>query len=181
MSTAKERWVTDCYTLDEESRVRPWTNSEKKEIARKRKQGWDESRIRGWMKLGNNRKGDCPPLKERQPMATKKAPKKKVTKKKVVKKAAGRKAAAKPGRKAGGFQCGDKLTAVPGLDDKFYKKFPRYAAYQLICKKKTMDTSKFVDAIEKMDNVNSRGQALGILTKLLNKGCVKASGKVKKA
>ena len=121
-------------------------------------------------------------------MATKKVGKKKSTKKvvkkaakkKVVKKA-GRKAAAKPGRKPGGFQVGDTLTAVKGKDDEFYKKFPRYAAYQLICKKGKMDTAKFVDAVEKINGVKNRNQALGILTKLLEKGCVKASGKKKAA
>ncbi len=176
-----ERFATDLYTLDEENKVRPWTSDEKKEIARLRKKGWDESRIRGWMKTGNNRKGICPSVKENK-MATAKKGGKKATKKKTpVKKTAARKPAKKAGRKPGGFQCGDKLTAVPGLDDKFYKKFPRYTAYQLICKKKTMATSAFVDAVEKMENVNTRGQALGILTKLLNKGCVKASGTKKAA
>ncbi len=180
MDIDRDRWVTDLYTLDEERKVRPWNRIEKKEIARLRNKGWSESRIRGWMKTGNNRKGICPPIKENE-MATAKKGGKKTTNKKTVKKTAGRKPAKKAGRQAGGFQVGDKLTAVPGLDDKFYKKFPRYTAYQLICKKKTMATSAFVDAVEKMENVNSRGQALGILTKLLNKGCVKASGAKKAA
>lgn len=124
-------------------------------------------------------------------MATKKVGKKKgkkvakksaakASKKKVTKKA-GRKPAAKPGRKPGGFQVGDTLTAVKGKDDEFYKKFPRYAAYQLICKKGKMDTAKFVDAVEKFPDVKNRAQALGILTKLLEKGCAKASGKKKAA
>ena len=106
---------------------------------------------------------------------------KKKGKKKVIKKTPGKKPAAKPGRKTGGFQCGEKLTAVKGQDDQFYKKFPRYAAYQLICKKGSMATSDFVDTVEKLDGVKTRGQALGILTKLLDKDCVKASGKSKKA
>lgn len=163
--------------------MRPWTPEEKKEIAQLRKKGWEESRIRGWMKLGNKRKGDCPPLKEMKPMATKKAPKKKGSKKasKKVTKKPGRKPAAKPGRKAGGFLVGDTLTAVKGKDDEFYKKFPRYKAYQLICKKGSMETAKFVDAVEKIDGVKNRGQALGILTKLLDKGCAKASGTKKAA
>jgi hypothetical protein len=107
-------------------------------------------------------------------MATAKKTGKKAAKKKVVKKTPAKKAKGKPGRKAGEFKCGDTLTAVQGLDDKFYKKFPRYAAYQLICKKKTMKTVAFVDAVEKMDGVKTRGQALGILTKLLDKNCVTA-------
>ena len=107
---------------------------------------------------------------------------KKVVKKKAAKKTApGRKAAKKPGRKSGGFQVGELLTAVKGKDDLFYKKFPRYAAYQLLCKKGKMKTSDFVDAVEKLEGVKSRAQALGILTKLLEKDCAKASGKTKTA
>jgi len=155
--------------------TKPWTKSEKKEIAQLRSEGKSDSEIRGWMKTGNGRKGYCPPLNERSgPMATKNKAKKKASK-------AGKKPAAKPGRKTGGFQCGEKLTAVKGKDDSFYKKFPRYAAYQLICKKGSMKTSAFVDAVEKLSGVKTRGQALGILTKLLDKGCVKASGKTTKA
>ncbi len=168
--------------------AKPWTAAETKEIAQLRKKGWEDSRIRGWMKAGNNRKGQCPPLDEKEStMATKKkakaskkkAPaKKKVSKKKVAKKApakkAGRKAAKKAGRKAGEFKVGATLTAVKGLDDTFYKKFPRYKAYQLLCKKSPMKTEAFVNAVEKLDGVKSRGQALGILTKLLTKGCAKA-------
>lgn len=162
--------------------VRPWTPAEKKEIAQLRKKGWSESRIFGWMKIGNKRKGHAPPLKEKK-MATAKKGGKKTAKKKAAKKktTAARKPKQKAGRKSGGFQVGDKLTAVTGLDDKFYQKFPRYKAYQLICKKKSMATSAFVDAVEKLDGVKSRGQALGILTKLLEKGCVKASGAKKAA
>lgn len=179
----KDKFITDCYTNDKKGQVRPWTAEEKKEIAQLRKKGWDESRIRGWMKTGNNRKGICPPLKERKMATAKKGSKKatKKSKKKTATKTAGRKPAAKAGRKTGGFQCGEKLTAVTGHDDSFYQKFPRYAAYQLICKKKTMATASFVDAVEKLSGVKTRGQALGILTKLLDKGCVKASGAVKKA
>lgn len=161
--------------------MKPWTKAEKKEIARLRKEGQSESYIFGYMKTGNNRRGSAPPLKERK-MATKKAGKKKAASKKAPVKA-GKKAAGKPGRKAGGFQCGEKLVAVQGLDDKFYKQFPRYKAYQLLCsKKKTgMKTTDFVDAVEKLDGVKTRGQALGILTKLLKKECAIASGKVAKA
>ncbi len=182
---ANEKFITDCYTTDKSNQVRPWTAAEKKEIAQLRKKGWDESRIRGWMKTGNNRKGICPPLKERKMATAKKGSKKaaKKSKKKTTAKktTAGRKSKAKPGRKSGGFQCGEKLTAVTGHDDSFYQKFPRYAAYKMICKKKTLATAAFVDAVEKLDGVKTRGQALGILTKLLDKGCIKASGAVKKA
>jgi len=151
--------------------IKPWSKSELKEIARLRKAGYDDSYIRGSMKISRG-SNNLPPVTQRSgPMATKKKGKKKVASKK----------AKKPGRSKGGFQCGEKLTAVKGQDDQFYKKFPRYAAYQLICKKGSMATSAFVDAVEKLSGVKSRGQALGILTKLLDKGCVKASGKTKKA
>jgi len=160
--------------------VKPWTHKEKLEIAALRDKGWVESRIYGWMKLGNNRRGKAPPLKERK-MATKKTTKKKAASKKKT--TAGKKPAAKPGRKAGGFQCGENLVAVKGMEDKFYQKFPRFAAYQLLLKKgvKGMKTSAFVDAVEKLADVKTRGQALGILTKLLKKGCATASGAKKAA
>jgi len=158
------------------SEIKPWTKNEKAEIARLRKAGRDDSYIRGQMK-GVRRSNDIPPVTQRsKPMATKK--KGKTSKKKTT---AARKPKAKPGRKAGGFQVGEKLTAVKGMDDKFYKQFPRYAAYQMLCKKKSMATSDFVAAVEKLDGVKTRGQALGILTKLLNKGCAKASGAKKAA
>lgn len=164
--------------------VKPWTKAELEEIARLRKEGKSDSEIRGWMKSGNNRGGYCPPLDKRsRPMATgKKAGKKKGKKAaKTAKKKAGRKTGKKPGRKPGGFQVGETLTAVKGKDDSFYQKFPRYAAYKMLCKKGSMATSAFVDAVEKMKDVKSRAQALGILTKLLDKGCAKASGATKKA
>jgi len=161
--------------------IKPWTKEESKEIARLRKAGYDDSYIRGSMKISRC-SNNLPPVAQRsRPMATKKKGKKKVASKKVTKKTASRKKASKPGRKTGGFQCGEKLTAVKGQDDKFYKKFPRYAAYQMLCKKGSMKTSAFVDAVEKLEGVKSRGQALGILTKLLDKGCAKASGKTSKA
>jgi len=174
------------YTTDKDGWVRPWTPAEKEEIAHLRKEGRDESYILGWMKTGNKRRGMAPPLKERKMGTVKKTGKKKAAKKKAVKKTTTKKTSARktkgtPGRKTGGFQVGEKLTAVTGMDDSFYQKFPRYKAYQLICKKKTMATAAFVDAVEKMDGVKSRGQALGILTKLLDKGCVKASGAKKTA
>jgi len=174
--------------------TKPWSKPELEEIAQLRKIGWENSRITGWMKTASHRKGHCPALpKEGGKMATKKAGKKAASKKvskkaskkaaskKVSKKAAGKKAAGKAGRKTGGFQCGDTLTAVQGMEDSFYKQFPRFKAYQLICKKKKMKTTAFVDAVEKLEGVKSRGQALGILTKLLDKGCVTASGEKKAA
>lgn len=159
--------------------MNPWTPKEKKEIARLRKAGKDDSYIRGWMKKGR-RSNDIPPITQRsRPMATKK--KSKTSKKKAAKTTASRKTKGKGGRKPGGFQVGETLTAVSGQDDHFYKQFPRYKAYQLLCKKKTMTTSAFVDQVEKLDGVKTRGQALGILTKLLDKGCAKASGNKKAA
>ena len=160
---------------------RPWDAEEKKEIAQLRKKGWDDSRIRGWMKTGNNRKGQCPPLDDRsETMATaKKAPRKKAAKKKVVKKTPARKAKGKPGRKKGAFKLGENITAVKGLDDSFYQKFPRYKAYVLLCKKGKMKTDAFVTQVEKIDGVKNRAQALGILTKLVDKGCAKMSGVAK--
>jgi len=152
--------------------MKPYSKDEKKEIARLRKDGRDDSYITGWMKKcrGTNQ---IPSVKPRsEPMATKKK-----TGKKAAKKTPGKKPAAKPGRKTGEFKIGNTLTAVKGLDDKFYQKFPRYKAYQLLCKKGTMKTAAFIDAVEKMDGVKSRGQALGILTKLIDKGCAKASDK----
>jgi len=101
--------------------AKPWTHKEKLEIAALREKGWDESRIYGWMKLGNNRRGTAPPLKERKEMATKKKTGTKASKKKTT---ASRKTGDKPGRKAGGFQVGEKLVAVKGMEDKFYKKIP---------------------------------------------------------
>jgi len=154
-------------------KVKPYTKKELNEIAHLRdKKGWSDSQIYGWMKVGNNRRGSAPPIRSTK-MATKKAGKKKVVKK-VVKKTPAKKAAAKPGRKAGEFKIGETITAIPGMEDKFYKKFPRYKAYQLLLKKKSMKTSAFVDAIEKLEGVKTRGQALGILTKLINKDCAKA-------
>lgn len=116
---------------------------------------------------------------------TKKASKKKASKRKVSKKASkkkvskkvSRKKGTRPGRKKGAFKLGDKITAVKGQDEHFYKGFPRYAAYELLCKKGSMPTDKFVDEVEKLEGVKSRTQALGILTKLVDKGCAKMSGK----
>ena len=153
--------------------MEPYTKSEREEILRLHKLGHDDSYIIGWMKKSRSSNQVPPIIWSNGKMATKKKTGKKVAKKaakkKVVKKAKGT-----PGRKAGEFKCGDTLTAVPGLDDKFYQKFPRYAAYQMLCKKKTMKTVAFIDAVEKLEGVKTRGQALGILTKLLNKGCATA-------
>ena len=150
--------------------IKSWTKTEIKEIARLRKAGKDDSYIVGWMKKGRKSNSTPPVTQRSKSMTTKKVGKKK------AKTIAGKKPAAKPGRKAGGFQCGEKLTVVKGQEDKFYKKFPRYAAYQLLLKKGSMKTSAFVDAVEKLSDVETRGQALGILTKLLKKGCATASG-----
>ncbi len=156
--------------------VKPWTKAERKEIAQLTKAGKSDSEIRGWMKTGNNRKGICPPIRSKK-MATKKGSKKK---KAASKKTPARKPAGKRGRAKGTF-LGTTVTAVPGKDDSFYKNFPRYEAYQLLCKKKSMKTSAFVDAVEKFKKVTSRAQALGILTKLVDKGCTKTSGEKKAA
>ncbi len=157
--------------------TKPWTNSERKEIARLRKLGRDDSYITGWMK--KCRRSNNVPSVRSKPMATRKVGTKKApAKKAAAKKTPARKKGAKPGRAKGAFKIGSKLTAVKGQDDQFYKNFPRYRAYQLLCKKGSMATSAFIDAVEKLDGVKSRGQALGILTKLIDKGCAKASGKV---
>ena len=161
--------------------MKQWTTEERKEIARLRKAGHDNSYISGQMKV-TRRSNAIPPVTQRsKPMATKKVGKKKASKKKAVKKTPARKPAGKQGRQKGGFQIGDKLTAVKGLDDNFYKNFPRYAAYELICNKGSMKTTDFVAAVEKLKGVKSRAQALGILTKLVDKGCVKATGAKKAA
>jgi len=157
---------------------KPWTAKEKKEIARLRKKGHDDGYIHGYMKVGNNRKGICPPIRSKK-MATKKTTsKKKGSKKKKT--TAGKKPAGTRGRTKGTF-LGDTITAVAGKDEKFYKQFPRYAAYQLLCKKKVMKTSTFVDNVERLPDVKNRAQALGILTKLVEKGCAVTSGEKKAA
>ena len=156
--------------------MKAWTEEELKEIAQLRNSGKSDSEIRGWMKVGNNRKGICPQLPEgNEPMATKKKGKKKVTKKKVTKKKVAKKAtkkkttkkkttpsrkkAARPGRKKGGF---------------IVDRFPRGKAYALLLNKGSMSTDAFVDAVEKIEGVKSRAQALGILTKLIDKGAITA-------
>ena len=106
-------------------------------------------------------------------VAKKKTPVKK-TAKKVAKKKVVKKKAAAPGRAKGSFKIGDNITVVKGMEDTFYKKFPRYAAYMLLLKAGTMKTATFVDKIERLEGVHSRQQALGILTKLISKGCAKS-------
>lgn len=162
--------------------VKPWTEAELEEIAQMRKAGHDDSYIVGSMKV-SRRSNVIPPVRKRshtvatkKKRVTKKASKKKVSKKKVSKKVS-RKKGTRPGRKKGAFKLGDKITAVKGQDEHFYKGFPRYAAYELLCKKGSMQTDKFVDEVEKLEGVKSRTQALGILTKLVDKGCAKMSGK----
>ena len=167
--------------------IDPWTEKELEEIARLRNEGRNDSYIRGQMKIVRGDNNVPTVIEKESPMGTKKASKKVKSKKatskkatsKVVKKPTRKKAKKSGGRQKGGFQVGENLTAVQGKDDSFYKQFPRYAAYQLICKKKQMKTADFVDAVEKLDGVKSRAQALGILTKLLEKECVKASGATK--
>ncbi len=151
----------------------PWTAAEKKEIQKLTKAGKTDSEIRGWMKIGNNRKGTCPPIRSKK-MATKK----KTSKKKAAAKTPGRKPAGKRGRTKGTF-LGTTVTAIKGQEKSFYKGFPRFEAYELLCKKGSMKTSAFVDAVEKFKKVTSRAQALGILTKLIDKGCAKTSGEKK--
>ena len=64
-----------------------------------------------------------------------------------------------------------KIQAAAGMDEHFYKKFPRYAAYQLLLKAKnrTMVVKAFLDKIEKLDGVKTRKQAQGIVQKLVDK------------
>ena len=112
------------------------------------------------------------------------ATKKKASKKKAsAKKTPARKKAARPGRKKGSYKLGDTITAVKGQDEHFYKGFPRYEAYQLLCNAKngSMKTDTFLEKVEKLPKVKSRVQALGILTKLIDKGCAKMSGTSKPA
>lgn len=158
----------------------PWTKKERDEIAQMVKDGRDDSYIRGSMKL-SRRSNQIPPLpheaRSNTPMATKKkASKKKVTKKKVAKKSPARKTKARPGRKKGSYKLGDKIAPVKGLEDNFYKGFPRFLAYEMLVKKGEMKTDTFLANVEKLDGVKSRTQALGILQKLVDKGAAKMSG-----
>ena len=157
--------------------MKPWTETELKEIARLRKANHPTSYIIGQMKVVRRSNVIPPVIQRSEPMATKKKAKKKVTKKKVP----ARKQVKKPGRKKGTFTAGEKITAIKGQDDFFYQKFPRYKAYQLLCKKGSMATGDFVNAVEKLEGVKNRNQALGIMTKLLEKGCAKATGAKKAA
>jgi hypothetical protein len=190
-------------------KILPWTSGEKEKIAELRDQGFPDSYIMGFMKAGS-RKGNCP-LLEKVEMATKKKGSKKkeavdaaaqadagitIVKEKPAKKAkaekapkvakapkvvAARKPKGVPGRKAGSFLVGETLVAVPGKEAEFYTGFPRGVAYGLLCKKKKMKTADFVNEVEKLDGVKSRGQALGILTKLLKKGAATSSDTEKAA
>ncbi len=87
--------------------------------------------------------------------------------KKVSKKAAAKsnKAAAKSNNDT------RKIIGVAGQDEHFYTKFPRYAAYQLLCNapKRTMLVKTFLAKVAKLDGVNTPAQANGILQKLVDK------------
>ena len=64
-----------------------------------------------------------------------------------------------------------KIRAMKGQENHFYKTFPRYAAFELLlaAKKQTMLVSTFLDKVEALDNVKSRKQAKGIVQKLVKK------------
>ena len=64
-----------------------------------------------------------------------------------------------------------KIIGVPGQDEHFYKGFPRFHAYQLLLKapKRTMLVTNFIAKVEKLEGVNTRAQANGILQKLVDK------------
>ncbi len=64
-----------------------------------------------------------------------------------------------------------KIKAVPGQEGHFYKGFPRGLAYEILCKsaKRTLIVSTFLDKIEKLKGVKNRGQARGIVQKMINK------------
>lgn len=163
--------------------MNPWNEKELEEIARLRKAGHDDSYIRGQMKV-LRKSNNVPIVSERnEPMATKRKAKKKASKKKVTakKKAASKKATRKksgtPGRKKGTFLIGSKITAVKNMDEYFYKGYPRFKAYELLVKQGPMEIDTFVDKVEKIDGVKTRAQALGIMTKLVEKECARVSGK----
>ena len=63
------------------------------------------------------------------------------------------------------------IKGFPGQDEHFYKKFPRYAAYTILCSapKRTMKVKAFLDKLEKLDGVANRKQAMGIVQKLVDK------------
>lgn len=63
------------------------------------------------------------------------------------------------------------IKGVPGLEEHFYKKFPRYAAYKMLvgAKNRTLKIGAFLTRIEKLDGVANRKQAMGIVQKLLTK------------
>jgi len=64
-----------------------------------------------------------------------------------------------------------KIRALKGQENHFYKGFPRWAAFELLlaAKKQTMLVSTFLDKVEALDNVKSRKQAKGIVQKLVKK------------
>jgi len=64
-----------------------------------------------------------------------------------------------------------KIKAFAGNESHFYKGFPRQLAYQILlaAPKKTMPVGKFLDSIEALKSVKSRGQARGIVQKLVGK------------
>jgi hypothetical protein len=107
-------------------------------------------------------------------MATRKAKGNKAAPKASAKaKAAPKKASAKKAAKVrkSSLDLTRVIKGVPGQDEHFYKKFPRYAAYQMLLKAKgrQMKVGTFLTKIEKLDDVQNRKQAMGIVQKLVDK------------
>ena len=99
---------------------------------------------------------------------------KKASSKKAPRKASAKKAAAKTSAKkesATRIDVNRIIKGVPGQDEHFYKKFPRYAAYQTLINapKRQMKVGTFLEKIEKLEGVKNRKQAVGIVQKLVDK------------
>jgi len=64
-----------------------------------------------------------------------------------------------------------KIKGSPGMDEFFYPKFPRFAAYQILVKAKnrTLKVSTFIKKVEALPDVKTHKQALGIVQKLVDK------------
>ncbi len=75
---------------------------------------------------------------------------------------AAKKSAIDPNRKIKGYK---------GMDEFFYPSFPRFAAYELLCKapKQTMTVKNFLAKVRALKGVETPAQANGILQKLVDK------------
>ncbi len=65
------------------------------------------------------------------------------------------------------------IKAVAGQSEKFYKGFPRGAAYALLeaAPKRTMKVAAFLAKVVKIKNVGTAAKANGILQKLVDPKC----------